>query len=148
MTDWVIAEWIDESGRIRAPSYQSLNGKWYRAGVSDYGGPTILLMAGEPVDVTQIQGANPQRRPENYDLRGAMLRMQMRQEAIGDCVTSLAVTLSSALSRIERELARPAPNMAIPPKLTGDAWLGVPMTQPVLAPCASAPAISDAARAV
>jgi hypothetical protein len=149
MTEWVIAEWIDESGRIRAPSYQSPSGKWYRAGVSDYGGPTILLMDGDPIDVTRIQGANPSRRPENNDIHGAMLRMHMRQEAIGDSVTSLAAMMSSAVGRIERDLARAlgrlAPTMATPPKLTGD-WVFGPMTQPVLTPSIGTAAYEGPAR--
>jgi hypothetical protein len=62
MTQWVIAEWADEGEeRVRAPSYQSATGKWYRAGVSDYGGPTILLMDGDPVEDTRLLAATPSR---------------------------------------------------------------------------------------
>jgi hypothetical protein len=142
MTQWVIAEWIDEGEeRVRAPSYQSANGKWYRAGVSDYGGPTILLMEGDPVDVTRIQGSSPQRRPANYDLDGAIRGVQVRQAAIGDSVANLAVMVSTSLARIERDLARalgrPSPNYAALPN-TGDTWFGAPMSQPVLSPPRSA----------
>ena len=138
MNDWVIAEWIDEEGRIRAPSYQGTNGKWYRAGVSEYGGPTILSMDGEPVEITKIQGAKPQRRSENRDLQGALMHIQTRQAAIGDSVANLAAMVATSLNRIERDLSRIA-GRTIPalPKLsdlTGDVWFSAPMTQPVLSP--------------
>lgn len=144
MNDWVIAEWIDDEGRVRAPSFQGTNGKWYRAGTSEYGGPTILMMDGEPIEITKIQGANPQRRADDHEMRSALRTIQVRQAAIGDSVANLHATVLSSLNRIERDLARalgqrnaltPTPYT---PKLTdivNDIWLsGAAMTQPVLAP--------------
>jgi hypothetical protein len=130
MNDWVIAEWEDEEGRVRAPSFQGKNGNWYRAGVSDYGGPTILMMEGEPLEITKIQGASPQRRPADYELKEELRQMRMRQEAIHDSVAHLAAIVAASFNRIERDLARVAPAPA-----SQAAWLGAPaVTTPVLAP--------------
>ena len=105
MTDWVIAEWIDEAGeRVRAPSYESSNGVWYRAGVADVGGPTILRMEGQPADITKIQGAEPQRRDVNRDLYSAVMQVQVRQSALGDKIEALYAMLGTRLNRIERNL--------------------------------------------
>lgn len=123
MQNWVIAEWIDEDGeRVRAPSFETANGVWYRAGAADTGGPTILRMGGQPVEVAEIQRANPQRANETADLRAIACRTEVRIAALGDMIERLGDSVISSLNRIERELGRhshnqthPAPWAAVPP---------------------------------
>jgi len=123
--DWVIAEWLDEESgeRVRAPSYQSPNGVWYRAGVADAGGPTILRMEGEPVDVTKIQGCTPQRVSRNHDTEGALRQLQDRQAAMNVMLNHMGERLDRALSIIERA-TMPPPFLAATPNMNSPMYPG------------------------
>jgi len=101
--NWVIGDWTIEGETVRAPAYRGNNGVWWRAGESDYGGPTMLRMEDGPTNVYAL-GAIAERlgAGENFDMQGMLMRMEIRQAALADRIDRLYHEMICGLQKIER----------------------------------------------
>lgn len=100
--NWVVADWNVDGEVLRFPAYNGGNGQWWRAGVSDYGGPTMLRMDVEPLNVFPLGAiADHPGAKGHSDVQGALVRMEVRQAPLADRVERLYQEVIYGLRRIE-----------------------------------------------